>query len=323
MTAAPLVSILIPCHNAEPWLAATLESALAQTWENKEILLVNDGSTDGSLALAQSFRSRGVTVIDQPNAGQSAAFNTGIRAARGSFLEFLDADDLLAPEKIARQMARLQQLPPDWLATGCWGRFVRNPGEAIFEHGPVSRDLDPVQWILSLWSVHSMMHGAAWLVPAGLVARAGGWNEQLSLINDFEFFSRLVLASPGVAYCPEARSYYRSGLEGSLSGSRSPKAWKSAFESTRIGTERLLARVDDARAREVCGIVWRQLYWDSYPDAPADLRRMASRRAREFGLRLGRPPGGPWFTLASRILGWKLARRLQVARKRRARRLNT
>ena len=314
----PLVSIIIPCYNAERWLAPTLESALAQTWPHTEIIVVNDGSTDRSLAVARGFASRGVRVLDQPNAGQSAAFNTGIRAARGEFFEFLDADDLLAPDKIARQVERLGALPPGWLATGAWARFHDEPAAAVFAPGPVARDLAPRDWVVTLWNSDSMMHGAAWLVPASLVAAAGGWNEQLSLINDFEFFSRLVLASAGVAYCGDARTYYRSGIGGSLSGQRSVAAWRSAFESVRLGTERLLATEDTPRTRAACANAWRNLAFDSYPDAPAELRALAERRVGELGVELGTPAGGRWFTLVSRVLGWKLARRLQSVRRRRA-----
>ena len=101
---SPLVSILIPCYNAEPWLAQTLESALAQTWPHREIIVVNDGSTDLSLQIARQYEVRGIRVLDQPNRGASAARNAAFAACQGEWIEFLDADDLLAPDKIERQM---------------------------------------------------------------------------------------------------------------------------------------------------------------------------------------------------------------------------
>jgi glycosyltransferase involved in cell wall biosynthesis len=317
----PLVSILIPCYNAERWVGATLESALAQTWPHKEIIVVNDGSRDGSLALLKTYESRGVRVIDQPNAGQSAAFNTGIRHAKGRYYEFLDADDLLAPEKIASQVELLSRRPAGWLATGSWSRFTRDPSEAEFTPGPVARDLAPIDWIVTLWMSDSMMHGAAWLIPSEVVARAGGWNEKLSLINDFEFFSRLVLASPGVAHCAEARTYYRSDVAGSLSGRRSLAAWESAFLSTDLGTKNLIAREDSPRTRAACANAWRLIAFDSYVDAP-ELSRRAEAKVRSFGEALGTPVGGPLYTALSRIVGWRLARRLQDFRKRRRRPAN-
>ncbi|MEY4916996.1 MAG: hypothetical protein RL616_909 [Verrucomicrobiota bacterium] len=100
----PLVSILIPAYNSEQWLADTLRSALAQTWANKEIIVVDDGSRDGTLALARSFESLGVKVATQNNSGASAARNHAFRLSQGEFIQWLDADDLLAPGKITSQM---------------------------------------------------------------------------------------------------------------------------------------------------------------------------------------------------------------------------
>ena len=190
----PLVSILIPCYNAGRWLNATLESALAQTWPHTEIIVVNDGSRDDSLAIARSFEPRGVRVFDQPNGGQCAAFNRALREARGDFFEYLDADDLLAPDKLERQLTRLATLPADSVASGAWARFERDPAEAAFIPEPVWRDLDPVEWLITSWEGGGMMHGAAWLVPRAVAERAGGWNEELSLINDFDYFARVLVA---------------------------------------------------------------------------------------------------------------------------------
>lgn len=89
----PLVSILIACYNSEKWLAETLDSALAQTWKDLEIIIVDDGSTDNSLSVAKSFESSTVKVIYQKNKGQSAAENKALQEAQGDFIQYLDADD--------------------------------------------------------------------------------------------------------------------------------------------------------------------------------------------------------------------------------------
>src|SRR6516162_381108 len=105
----PLVSILIPAYNAGEALAETVESALAQTWPNKEIIVVDDGSKDSTLSIARQFASRGVTVITQKNQGAAATRNNALAASRGDFIQWLDADDLLVPEKITKQMQALEQ----------------------------------------------------------------------------------------------------------------------------------------------------------------------------------------------------------------------
>jgi glycosyltransferase involved in cell wall biosynthesis len=118
-----LVSILIPCHNAGAWLAQTLESALAQTWPHTEIVLVDDGSDDNSREIAARFEARGVTVVAQGNLGASAARNAAISESRGDWLQFLDADDLLAPDKIARQMAAAGSVGETHIFASDWSRF--------------------------------------------------------------------------------------------------------------------------------------------------------------------------------------------------------
>src|SRR5688572_32856810 len=101
---AKLVSILIPAYNAERWIGATIRSALAQTWPDTEIIVIDDGSRDGTLAIARGFQSRSVKVVTQPNTGAAGARNAALELAQGAYIQWLDADDLLAPDKIAAQM---------------------------------------------------------------------------------------------------------------------------------------------------------------------------------------------------------------------------
>src|SRR3984885_14720915 len=92
----PLVSIVIPAYNAEKWIADTLRSAIAQTWERKEIIVVDDGSTDQTHAIARQFEAQGVRVVKQENQGASAARNKAFSLSHGDHIQWLDADDLLA-----------------------------------------------------------------------------------------------------------------------------------------------------------------------------------------------------------------------------------
>jgi glycosyltransferase involved in cell wall biosynthesis len=107
MSASPLVSVLIPCFNAAQYVGAAIESVLAQTYSPIEVIVVDDGSTDGSAKVLDAFRRRGVTVITQANGGQCAAANLALAASKGELIKFFDADDLLAPDMIERQVARL------------------------------------------------------------------------------------------------------------------------------------------------------------------------------------------------------------------------
>ncbi|RRJ96675.1 glycosyltransferase family 2 protein [Opitutaceae bacterium TAV4] len=160
-----MVSILIPCHNAARWLGATLDSALAQTWPRCEIIVIDDGSTDDSPRLAASYANRGVQLLRQPQRGAAAARNATLNRARGDYLQFLDADDLLAPEKIASQITRLAAAPAGSVASAAWTRFRDDPSISQFIPEPVWCDALPLDWLVLSWSGGGMMHPAAWLVP--------------------------------------------------------------------------------------------------------------------------------------------------------------
>lgn len=310
MMKPPLVSILIPCYNCEQWLAETLKSALAQIWENIEVIVVDDGSKDNSFAIAKGFESSRVKVIRQENQGQSAAENRSLQEAQGDFLQYLDADDLLSPDKIERQIKLLGDSNSEFVAAGEWSRFYKSPQEALFIPQPLWADFDSIDWLICAWENHYMMHGAAWLIPRKIAERAGSWDARLSLINDFDYFSRILLASQGVKFCWGAKTYYRSGNPGSLSGSKSRKAWESAFLSLDKGTTNLIAAENSSRTRQVCATVFQRFIYEVYPDVP-DLAQKAEAKVQQFGGSNLQPTGGPIFQSLSRFLGWKQAKRIQ------------
>jgi glycosyltransferase involved in cell wall biosynthesis len=309
---APLVSILIPCYNAASYLAETLESALAQTWPSCEIIVVDDGSTDGSLDVARKFEGRGVRVFTQSNAGAAAARNRALRESRGEFLQYLDADDLISPAKVERQLALLAARPANTLATCAWGRFRTDPRDAAFVDHAVFRDLAPVEFLVLAGETGAMMHPSAWLVPRALAERAGPWDESLSLNDDGEYFSRVALASTGLAFCADmdARSYYRSGLAGSLSQRRNERARRSQFASLAAITRALRAAEDSPRTRRAAAGYWRRFVHDFYP-WPTDLIAQAMAEIERAGEPLGQPPMGPKTSALARLIGWKAVWRLK------------
>ncbi|MBI4783111.1 MAG: glycosyltransferase family 2 protein [Oscillatoriophycideae cyanobacterium NC_groundwater_1537_Pr4_S-0.65um_50_18] len=305
----PLVSILIAAYNAEPWIAQTLDSALAQTWTNLEIIVVDDGSTDGSLAIAQRYESQQVKVVTQLNQGASAARNAAYQICTGDYIQYLDADDLLAVDKIEQQVTLLQNFP-EMLATCEWGRFHADPTAARFIPQKLWQDLSPVDFLVTAWEGHLMMHPAAWLIPRSVAEKAGLWNEALSLNDDGEYFTRVVLASQGTKFCWGAKSYYRSGNAASLSASKSHAAWKSAFQALESGTSNLLARENSDRTRHTCATLFQRFIYEVYPEVP-DLRSQAARYVQQFNGSDLPPSGSPLFQKLTQIMGWKLAKRLQ------------
>ena len=109
-TIAANVSVIIPVYNAAPWLAATIESVLGQSTPPRQVIVVNDGSTDQSVAIAQRYLPQ-IELVQQPNAGCAHARNRGVALATGDYLAFLDADDYWTSEKLALQLAAFAQTP--------------------------------------------------------------------------------------------------------------------------------------------------------------------------------------------------------------------
>ena len=128
-----LVSVIIPCHNAEAWLGETLDSVAIQRDVACEVIVVDDGSTDASARVAESIGGRGIRVIRQEQQGVGAARNTGTAIARGAFLQYLDADDVLAPGAVRARVTALHTSGAD-VAYSDWVRWERQT-DGTFEVG--------------------------------------------------------------------------------------------------------------------------------------------------------------------------------------------
>jgi glycosyltransferase involved in cell wall biosynthesis len=312
----PLVSILIPAYNAERWLAETLECAVNQTWSRKEIIVVDDGSTDATLSVAKRFDSPLVRVISKAHSGKAGTVNLALKESQGDYLQYLDADDLLAPDKVQVQIERLTVASPNAIATCAWARFYGNDlGTAVFRPQPDFRDYDaPIDWLIESWGGRGTMPPVAWLLPRPVVDRAGAWHEGLSLSDDTEYFTRIVLNADRIVFCGNVHGYYRSGNL-SLSGTRSPAAIESFYEVCKLSAQHLLHFEDSPRTRHACANLWQHFAHWVYPDAP-DLVHRAEANAQSFGGARLKLQGSLAFQIAREVLGWKAARRLQMARPR-------
>lgn len=201
---APLISILIPCYNAEQWVKQAIESGLAQTWPNKEVIVVDDGSTDGSLEIVRNF-GKLVRYETGPNRGGNAARNRLQELAAGDWLQYLDADDYLLPEKIERQYREMQDpssvdvayspvILEDWDQGAPIGRQTREIR---------SRDL----WVnLISWDLPQT--GAA-LWKRSTLTEIGGWKIDQPCCQEHELYFRLLAAGKAFQFCPTPGAVYR------------------------------------------------------------------------------------------------------------------
>jgi glycosyltransferase involved in cell wall biosynthesis len=180
------VSIVIPCFNAASTVGETIESALAQSWSDIEVIAIDDGSNDGSAAILRSFGGR-IRAKFGPNRGVSAARNSGTASATGSFVQYLDADDLLGPEAIERRLRALHETGAD-VAYSDWQRFdagadgSRRLGEIVAQK---IEDIDSdteIACATTFWAPP-----AAILYTRHIVDAVGGWSLSLPVIQDARF----------------------------------------------------------------------------------------------------------------------------------------
>jgi glycosyltransferase involved in cell wall biosynthesis len=312
-----VVSILIPAYNAQGSIADTIQSALAQTWPWKEIIVLNDGSSDQTLKIAQSFASEKVLVVTQQNQGAAAARNEAFSLCQGEYIQWLDADDVLSADKIARQMEMVERgCDRRTLLSSAWGYFMYRPRSADFKRTALWCDLSPTEWLIRKMGQNLFMQTATWLVSRELTVAAGLWNTRLLGDDDGEYFCRALLASDGVRFVPEGKVFYRVSSSARLSYiGRSSKKMEAHFESMRLHIKYLLSLENSARSRAACVTYLQNWLIDFYPER-LDIVAEAERLAAQLGGRLEVPQLSWKYDWIRRLFGWDAAKRAQVVLRR-------
>lgn len=309
MKEPPLVSICIPAYNAEAHIAATLNSVYGQSYQNIEIIVVNDGSTDATLEILQNNQKSNLRIINQKNRGQCSAANEAFKASKGKYIKFFDADDILSENFIENQLKTLKGRS-DAIAAAAWGRFFNNDITTFCLNPEVVwKDMKPIEWLLGSLNGSNMMQCALWLIPREILEKSGLWNEKLSLINDFDFFIRVLLSSKEILFTSNAILYYRSGIESSLSNSKSHEAYQSAFLSTELGVKKILSYENSNRTRQVCANAFQSWCYEFYPQEKKLYCKGKSWVKKLGGSKLKYPAGGKTQFFVS-ILGWKLTKKI-------------
>jgi glycosyltransferase involved in cell wall biosynthesis len=309
----PLVSILIPAYNTEDFIAETLRSAVAQTWKRTEIIVVNDGSTDGTAEVARSFASKRVQVVTTENGGLSAAQNEAFRHSQGDYIQWLDSDDLLAPDKIERQLAALRDSgSKQIMLSSPWAPFYYRARPQSFVRNSVWQDLSPVEWLLRKMGENLHMQNATWLVSRELTETAGPWNESLQYDQDGEYFVRVLVHSKGTRFVPGTGIYYRSRGSSQLSYiGASDKKKESLLVSMKLHIQYLRSLEESERVRKACVKYMQNWFGNFYfdrPDLVAELQSLAA----ELGGRL-EPPRLSWkYAWMKSVFGKNAARRAQM-----------
>ena len=204
--ANPLVSVIIPCFNAQQWLSEAIDSVLTQTYPQIEIIVIDDGSTDGSLEIIKSY---GEQIIWETGSNQGAnrARNRGFALAQGEYIQYLDADDYLFPDKIAEQVRFLKASVADIVYADWRHQIHLADGSSYLDDvrvcGPKADFLE------SLLANDRWSNLTPILFSRSIVADCEGWDESLPAAQDRDFLISLALAEAKFAYQPRCDSIYR------------------------------------------------------------------------------------------------------------------
>lgn len=231
-----LVSIIIPVYNSKRYILETLESVFNQTYTNLEIILIDDGSTDGIDQLFPSFEEHGVKCFKQPNKGASTARNLGLTNATGEFIQFLDADDVLHPDKIEMQVRKMEEDDSD-ISFTFWVNFeetVENTMPFKFPSMNFSSIRDGKDVLKTFGMEGFFVLPLAWLTRRDLIIKAGYWNPYINTNDDAEYFSRVLMWSQKLSIIKKVLAYYRKSQDLTLSNVNSEARAISAFYSWKL-----------------------------------------------------------------------------------------
>lgn len=301
-----LVSVLIPAYNSEAFISETLQSCVAQTYPNVEIIVVDDESTDRTLEIALEWEKKysNIHVYTQPNTGACAARNLALEKSRGEYVMFLDADDIINPCKIEVQMAELQKVSYDKsaIATCQWDRFYESIESASFPYQNTYKNYQQgIDLLLDLWNNSEMFGVSCYLISRELANKAGKWTVGLLKNQDGEFFSRVLAYATQVLFCPEGKLYYRTGGYSSISKDDSKSKVNAVLDSFIKYKETTLAREDSLRVKRALArnfSLYMYLYSNTYPDLCA----IALSEIKSLGQK-PLPVGSKRAKMISRIIG--------------------
>ena len=308
MSSKPLVSILIPAYNAQEFLSDTVRSALAQSWSPKEIIIVDDGSRDETLTVARQFESASVKVSTHKNRGAAATRNAAYSMAQGDFIQWLDADDLLSPDKVACQMRAAERWGHNTLYSSGWAFFMYRPQKAHFAPTALWADMSPLEWMTRKMEQNLHMQTATWLVSRELTEAVGPWNTQLLGDDDGEYFARVLMASESVRFVSDGKVYYRVTPSSRLSYiGKSDRKMEAQLASMELNIQYLRSLDDSPRVRAACRTYLCNWLIHFYPERP-DLVAHARQLAQSLGGDLPLPKLSWKYQWIQKTFGWSAAK---------------
>jgi len=277
----PLVSIIIPTFNSKNYLKEAVSSALSQSYQPIEIIVIDDGSTDKTRDLFPEFENKGVLCFYIENGGASNARNYGLEKASGEYIQFLDADDIIEPTKIEKQLSLMQEHKAE-VCYSPWIDFKTHPKDGCqtefrFLHINHSLIRTGKELMISYGMDNWFIPTVSWLVSKAVIEKAGYWNPAKCPNDDGEYFSRVLFWTKKVICCNENLAHYRLVAGDSLSKLNSTVKIEASFKSHKQ-VEALLNTCDDKRL--MC--YPKRHHYMSYKLIKKGYPKLAKRAARHF-----------------------------------------
>jgi len=297
-------------YNAEKFLSDTLDALLQQDYPKVEIVVVNDQSTDGSAKILSGY-SHKIKVCRSERKGANPSRNQAFELCTGDYIIFFDADDWIPRNFISSQVECMGD-QHNCVVVSEWGRFFDSKEHYRKDPNIVEHDLSFHDWIIHYWTRNNhMTPPGRVMISRNILVQAGLWNEELSLNDDLEFFSRIFHASRKILYNGTGRFYYRSGTGGVSSKVYEYHQQLSNFRSIETATNIALeAFPSDLKVRRACANMWQLFIYENYPH-----HRSLTDKARHHITDLGGsdfefPAGGVTRTLL-RVFGWKFTKKVK------------
>lgn len=310
----PLVSIIIPNYNSEPFLEACLDSVLNQTYKNWECIIVDDGSTDSTVDLTCSYIENDnrfkLYFRNRLPKGAPTCRNIGITKAKGDYIMFLDADDIIKENKIESQINILNGSTSDIALCNCYLFWSNDLTKIEKLYVKDSSFIAPaIDWMVELLISGRFITPHSWLVPKRIIEKTGFWNETLIKNQDGEYFIRIINNSEKVKFATDTDVYYRKGVPSSITASNTKEKAKSVLRSfytyVDIFEERKPKKYEKALSKLFYGF-----YYYYYPEY-WDLLKEARHRAQQYSKVPLKPFGSKKVMALSRYIGWKRAKELE------------
>ena len=236
-----LVSIIIPTYNRAHLIVETIDSVLAQTYTNWECIIVDDRSTDGTNAILKEYSSldNRFVIVFKPIAlkqGASVSKNLGLQMARGEYIQFLDSDDILADNKLEKQIACLKKENKKAISV-CKTYYFKEIRDVVIldiDRKDYRDFNNPEEYFDLISEIGGYYAPESFLISMDLINFSGHWNENLTLNDDGEFFFRIIYNSNKIIFCNDTFVRHRESIGDNLSMLNSLQKAKSLLNSWKI-----------------------------------------------------------------------------------------